>query len=215
MSNRSRRRQAAHETRRRRWLLVGGAVVVVLAAVIALIAGGGDESDTPTARQTGEPTVEGDTLPELDDPASDQAAGRPSPEAIGADFAGNTVSVGAGQGAGLVLFVAHWCPHCQAEVPRLVEWFDAGGLPDGASFTTVVTATDPDQPNYPPEDWLAEERWDRPVLIDDEEGTVADAFGVSGFPFFVALDARGTVVARASGELTIEQIEALLAAAGT
>ena len=28
-----------------------------------------------------------------------------------------------------IFFVAHWCPHCQAEIPRLSEWLKTHGLP--------------------------------------------------------------------------------------
>ena len=38
-------------------------------------------------------------------------------------------------------------------------------------------------------------------------------YGLSGFPFFVAVDSSGKVVERASGELTTQQFDALLAAA--
>ena len=31
----------------------------------------------------------------------------------------------------MVVFLAHWCPHCNAEIPVLNEWRDSGEIPDG------------------------------------------------------------------------------------
>jgi hypothetical protein len=49
-----------------------------------------------------------------------------------------------------------------------------------------------------------------PTLADSDDKQAADAFGLSAFPFFVAVDASGEVVARTSGELTTEQFADLL-----
>ena len=38
---------------------------------------------------------------------------------------------------------------------------------------------------------------------------LSDAFGLSAFPYFVAADAQGNVVARTSGEITTDQFAAL------
>jgi hypothetical protein len=51
------------------------------------------------------------------------------------------------------------------------------------------------------------------VIADDEAGTAATTFGLSAFPYFVAVDADGTVVARASGELTTDQFDDVVALA--
>jgi hypothetical protein len=50
-----------------------------------------------------------------------------------------------------------------------------------------------------------------PVLADDEQSSAATAYGLSAFPFFVAVDAGGKVVARHSGELTPAQLDQLAA----
>ena len=65
----------------------------------------------------------------------------------------------------------------------------------------------------PPSDWLADERWPIPVLADDAQSSAANAAGLNAFPFYVATDGAGKVVARSSGELTIPQIEAMVAKA--
>ena len=51
--------------------------------------------------------------------------------------------------------------------------------------------------------------YDVPTLVDDAEATAANAYGLSGFPFAVAIDADGQVVARTSGEVGSEGLEQL------
>ncbi len=93
----------------------------------------------------------------------------------------------------------------------VVEWVDDAGLPDGVDLAAVATGTDEGQPNFPPTTWLEDAEWPTPVLLDDADDTAGQAYGVSGFPFWVAIDADGNVVARTSGELSPEQLDALAA----
>jgi hypothetical protein len=83
------------------------------------------------------------------------------------------------------------------------------GVFDGVDVTAVATGT-VDQPdrNYPPSAWLKHEKWPFAVLADSEAGTAREAFGVSAYPFFVLVNADGTVAGRGSGELTPAQIRA-------
>jgi thiol-disulfide isomerase/thioredoxin len=108
----------------------------------------------------------------------------------------------------MVLFVAHWCPHCQREVPLVQQWVDQGGLPEGVDLVSVSTAIDPSRPNYPPDAWLAREGWTAPVLVD-ADNSAAEAAGLTAYPFFVAVRADGTVVQRTSCELTTDQLDAI------
>jgi thiol-disulfide isomerase/thioredoxin len=102
----------------------------------------------------------------------------------------------------LVLFVAHWCPHCQREVPLLTDYLKSHPLPNGVDLYTVATATNPQRPNYPPSTWLAKVGWKAPTMADSNDAKAADAFGLSAFPYFVAVDGSGKVVARTTGEIT-------------
>jgi thiol-disulfide isomerase/thioredoxin len=115
-----------------------------------------------------------------------------------------------------VVFLAHWCPHCQREVPRLVEWSESGDLPAGVDVVAVATATTPERDNFPPSAWLTEERWPFDVLLDDARSTAAFAYGLSAYPFFTLLDEQGRVLLRGSGDVDAdsltERIEAALAA---
>jgi thiol-disulfide isomerase/thioredoxin len=190
----------------RRTLVIAAVLVVVLAAVVAAVAAGGGDDDVDLASELGAPSVAGAALAPLEEGVPDPALGQPAPTAT---EGGTTV----GEPGQLVAFVAHWCPHCRAEVPRLVEWIDAGDIPADA-IKLVSTSVDEKAPNYPPSAWLEDEAWPGEVLLDSAAGDVARAFGVSGFPFFVAIDGEGRVAARASGELTLQQVEALLATVG-
>ena len=71
----------------------------------------------------------------------------------------------------------------------------------------VATGTDPKRPNVPPSAWLEEEGWSQPVLADGDAYEVGTAYGLTSFPFWVFVDADGTVVARDSGELSPEQLD--------
>lgn len=220
-----RREQAAS---RPRWLLpalVVAAVIVVGGAAVALSGNQpGDSSALPTRSPgaSGDPVV-GDTpvitglsLVPFENPTDDPAVGRPAPTVVGASFDGRPVTIGGDDRAHILVFLAHWCPHCQAEVPVVQDWIDQGGLPDSVDLVSISTATDPAAPNYPPDEWLAREGWTSPVMVDPT-GSVATAFGLAAFPYFVFVDADGTVAGRITGELPVEDLDAIardLAAGG-
>lgn len=143
----------------------------------------------------------------------DPAVGRTIPAVAGAGYDGEPIELAPDGTAKVIVFVAHWCPHCRAEVPRLVEHLAGTPMPDDVELLTVSTSVKPGAEGYPPAEWLAGEGWTAPVLADDEVGAVADAYGLSAFPFFVAVDAEGRVVERASGELSTERFDALVEAA--
>lgn len=187
--------------------IVGGAIVlmVALVAVIAVLASGGgdDEASSTTAPGTEEMRsveVDGSPLPELPREAADPAVGTPAPTVRGSAFDGSPLSIEPGSPT-LITFLAHWCPHCQREVPVLTDWAADGGVPEGVNVIGVATATNDGQPNYPPSAWLAREEFPFPVIADDANFSAGKAFGLSGFPFFVLLDDDGTVAWRGTGEL--------------
>jgi len=131
---------------------------------------------------------------------------------VGTDFSGNAVRVDAAtDGPTMLVFLAHWCPHCNAEVPVLNELRDAGSFPDDLNIIAVSTAVSPDRPNFPPSRWIKDVDWTYPVIADGVDlaaGTYLGtaAYGLDGFPFIVLTDADGNVAARWSGESTGDQI---------
>ena len=76
------------------------------------------------------------------------------------------------------------------------------GLFDDVAVATSTTST---RPNYPPSSWLAKAGWKAPTLADSEDGKAATAFGLNAFPYFVAVDGSGKVVARTTGEITTDE----------
>ncbi len=190
------------------WVLVGILGLAIVAVVVAALS----QSD-PVEGQTAAVTIDGAPLPQYPESGEDPAVGETAPTLRGSTFTGEPVTIGGpGDQPSIVVFVAHWCPHCQAEVPRLVEWRADGTIPEDIRLVGVATGTDENQPNYPPQAWLEGEDWPGDVLADAEDGAAAEAYGLSGYPYFVALNADGTVAARGSGELDQQGIEELVAA---
>lgn len=197
-------------------LVPAAAVVVALLAAVAIAVGVlGDDDGTggdSGAAQVRPVETDGTALPPYEAGGADVALGEAAPEVRGAGFDGEPVAITADGRPKLVAFLAHWCPHCQAEVPVIVDWLD-GSAPEGVDLIGVSTSVSEARPNYPPSEWLSGEGWDFPTLADDEAGSAAEAYGLTGFPYFVAVDAEGNVAARASGEQSVAQLEALLAEA--
>ena len=185
--------------------------VVAIAAVVLTSDDGDDAATAPSGTGGGVAAVEvdGAALPQGEG-SSDPAIGTAAPALTGSDYAGQAVAITPGaDGPMMVVFLAHWCPHCNNEIPVLQRWEADGGIPDDLQVVGVSTADAADRPNYPPDEWLAEKAWAWPVLADDADQTAAEAYGVTGFPYLTFLDGDGNVVARASGELPVETLQAL------
>lgn len=187
-------------------LIIGVVVAVVLVVTIVLTYGGSD--DTPL--EVGSPSVTGTALPSYDDTAgSDASIGQPVPEVAGTDWNDTPVEITNDGRAKIVVFLAHWCPVCQNEVPVVTSWLAAGSLPEGVDMYTVATGISRVRDNYPPSEWLEREGWEPPVILDDEGSTVAAAFGLPAYPYFVFVNADGTVAGRLSGAVGADTLTAL------
>lgn len=208
------RRHRTPAPQRRPWLWIALGAMVALAAVVAVVASSSPDRTRSTVgvEETRDVEVTGSALAPLG-AGTDPAIGQPIPVVIGATFDGTPVTIGGNGKATVVAFVAHWCPHCQREVPLLSAYLAGHPMPDGVDLVTVATSTSPDRPNYPPSAWLDREDWPGPVLADSADGTAAQAFGLTGFPYFVAVNAAGEVVGRTSGEISTEQFDQLVAVA--
>jgi hypothetical protein len=73
-------------------------------------------------------------------------------------------------------------------------------------LVSVATGIDPTRPNYPPEAWLQREGWSVPVIADPTN-SVAGAYGLPAYPYWVFIGPDGKVVARAVGEISIPDLE--------
>lgn len=207
--------QKRHARRQRRQRLARNVGLAVLALVVVVglafwLGSGGTDVTLGVA----EAQVEGDEepLPPLDPAGADPAVGQPAPTVAGETPAGEALTIGAGAGQAQALtFMAHWCPHCQDEVPEVVDWVADGALPDDVELVAVSSRHDPARPNWPPDEWLAGEDWPGSVLVDATDAA-AEAYGLTATPFWVFVDADGEVVARVSGRITRAQFEEATAA---
>lgn len=224
-SRRTAARDRDHAAGRNRWLLpvVGGGLLVAAAVIAIVLSGtdsGGGSSALPSAAASAlpsgsggpsasgvagtEPVVTGVPLTAFTDSSSDTSVGQVIPAVTSP-----TGSITLDGRPKVLIFLAHWCSYCQKEVPIVQAWLDQGGLPADVDLVSVSTSIDPTLPNYPPEAWLAKERWTPPVIVDSEK-VVANAFGLSAFPYFVFVNGDGTLKGRLTGALPIDDIETII-----
>lgn len=221
-----------------KWIVAGIAVVLVAIAGIAIVGGGSDGggstndgtgsqvtngsdgSDGNATSAAGEyqpVTFSGEALPTLEEsvpaPGADPAVGMAAPVLSGFGFNGMEMTVKPAGQPVLLVFLAHWCPHCNAEIPRLIEWKESGQMPESLVVVGVATGSRSDQPNWPPSQWLVDKEWPWPVMADSETQDAALAMGVGGYPGLVLLSGDGTVLARRSGEASVSELNDWVAAA--
>lgn len=192
-------------------IAIGAALLVVLITVIVFaVQDGGGDSNNKVAFQSA--TVTGDALPDLGEGAADPAVGQTIPTIVGKSFDGSKVEIKPG-GPQIIAVLAHWCPHCQSEVPKIAQWQADGELDSKVKITGVSTAADESRGNFPPASWLEKEEWKNPTMVDTPTSAVLNALGVTGFPTLIAVKDDGTVALRLSGELSLDQVKSLASAA--
>lgn len=190
------------------WWILGGIVVIGLVAWLAVGIAGEEEPD-PTIG-FGSPVVEGTALPPYDSTAGDTATGTTAPTATGADWNGNPVTIEPDGTPKIVVFLAHWCPHCQAEAPVIQQWIDQGNLPSDVEMVSISTLANQLRGNWPPQDWLEDIGWTTPVIMDDQASTLATSYGLTSTPMFMVLDGDNVNLMRVSGELSTDALDELV-----
>jgi thiol-disulfide isomerase/thioredoxin len=209
------------------------AALVVVAGLVAILATrGGDDSaasqpaaSDPVGGSTattappsgtpivyGEVTVTGDPVPPTPE-GGQPPIGSAVPTISGTDYFGNPMTIEPGSGPLMIVVLAHWCPHCNAEIPRIIEWADEGGVPEGLDIVAISTAVTETRPNFPPAEWLQGKQWRWPALADSDTFAAAEAVGTTSFPTVVIVGADGTVAGSWSGESSVEEIDARVDAA--
>jgi thiol-disulfide isomerase/thioredoxin len=189
---------------------VAGAGVVALLIAAVLFGGSVGETAVPIEEVVGSPQVDG-SLPPMGNSNVDQTAtGQEAPTVTGTDFDGEEVTITNDGRPKAIVFLAHWCPHCQAEVPSVQRWLNDTGGVDGVDMYSVTTAVDPRRNNYPPQRWLEDEGWTVPIIRDNAASSVLTAHGNGGFPFWVFTNSDGTVALRVAGEIPINDLEQIL-----
>ncbi len=208
-------------------IIVVGVIVLVLglAGAAVLLTGGDDESSGvlapgETPRETYGDDVEqnrpvqvtGDALVGLDTVVDvDPAVGQAMPVIEGAGFDGRPITVGGPtDGPTMYVFLAHWCPHCNDEIPELIDLKNSDGIPEGMNVVAISTGVDDGAPNYPPSEWLVDKDWPSqwPVMADSVDSTSFVVNGGGGFPYLMIVDADGNVLDRASGTKSAEDLAA-------
>jgi cytochrome c biogenesis protein CcmG, thiol:disulfide interchange protein DsbE len=173
------------------------------------------EVEAALAAVLGEVEVVGEPLPQFVDGAADPAVGTTAPVVVGADYDGNDVRIDAvADGPTMVVVVAHWCPFCNDELPKINQLLDEGRIPDGVNVVLVSSGLAPDRANFPPDAWLESAGWTLPVVADGPGDTASfaasSAYGTAGVPFVTLIDGEGTVTGRWAGARDIEQLAAAL-----
>jgi len=194
-------------------------VVVGIAGAVALGTSGGS-SDTTTDTVVTVPggvqpaeyqkvSSTGGMLAPLPESGADTETGKSVAVLKGYDLQGRPVTIDpAGEGkATMVVFLAHWCPHCNREIPVLNKWRESGEVPTGLRVVGITTGSKADQANWPPSKWMTAMKWPFEVMADSEAQEAARAYGVGGYPFMAFVGANGKITARTSGEIPVEQLQ--------
>jgi cytochrome c biogenesis protein CcmG/thiol:disulfide interchange protein DsbE len=162
------------------------------------------------AQAYGTVTVTGDALPALVTGATDTAVGLPLPDISGFDFQGDPVTISNDGHPKVIVALAHWCPHCNNELPLILDWYNAG-LPGGIEAYSLSVYATPGRANFPPAIWLADADWTLPVIADDQAGTLVQTLGIPAVPFWLLVNTDGTVLQRGTGEVPATTLDAIVA----
>jgi thiol-disulfide isomerase/thioredoxin len=176
------------------WTLTisGGLLVVAVAVVIGVVlvnrARSGQIENPPTPLAA--PAI-GAAAPDFSAKASDGST------ITKADIAGKPT---------LMVFFASWCPHCQAEAPKLKALAEAN--PD-VNLVFLGVGYQDTQKGI----WDFQSKFSLPVPTYDDGGKAASVYGVSSFPTLVSVDKTGTIRDRDTGEVTPDRLNSLVAKA--
>ena len=225
MAQNERKKKKASSGDSMRTILYVVLVVVGIAGAVVLGTSGGS-SDTTTDTVVTVPggvqpaeyqkvSSTGGLLAPLPESGADTETGKSVAVLKGYDLQGRPVTIDpAGEGkATMVVFLAHWCPHCNREIPVLNKWRESGEVPTGLRVIGITTGSKADQANWPPSKWMTAMKWPFEVMADSEAQEAAAAYGVAGYPFMAFVGANGKITARTSGEVPVEQIQSFANAA--
>ena len=219
MAQNERKKKKASSGDSMRTILYVVLVVVGIAGAVALgTSGGSSETTTDTVvtvpggvqpAEYQKVSSTGGMLAPLPESGADTETGKSVAVLKGYDLQGRPVTIDpAGEGkATMVVFLAHWCPHCNREIPVLNKWRESGEVPTGLRVVGVTTGSKADQANWPPSKWMTAMKWPFEVMADSEAQEAAAAYGVAGYPFIAFVGANGKITARTSGEIPVEQLQ--------
>ena len=192
-------------------ILVGVAVLAFVGVVAVLSAA--EVSDIPSVDEVAGPvSVEGAPVSvAYPESGPDPAVGLPSPVITVLDYDDQEVVIGAPGNPQVLVFLAHWCPVCDRELPTLRDIVSADGVPDGVELVLVTTGLDPGRPNWPPKRWLGDAGLASVTTVRDDVGDpLMRAFGLRAYPAWTVIDSEGNIAARRQGLLTAVAVAQLL-----
>ena len=200
-----------------------GVVSLILILIIVLIFSG-NSSNQVTGSFKGNININGDTVAELPQhfdrncifhsvtlcQSFESAGNIIIPDIEGISISGEPFKIQNDGRKKIILFLAHWCPHCQVEVEVFKSWIKTRGVPNDFDIYGIATANNPSQENYPPEIWLKEGEWKFPTIIDTDSDNIAKIFGVTSFPYWVLVDSDNKILTRLTGTFKEEEIDVIV-----
>lgn len=139
------------------------------------------------------------------------AAGMPLVPNFTLESPNGPVSLSDFEGKQVVLyFWASWCPACKAGMPEkqeLYDWMEENDIP---GTLLAVNLTDGAQETRETCDaYIEDNGYTFPVLYE-ENGALANMFGITAIPVTVVIDAEGYMKGGMVGSMPIETIEGML-----
>lgn len=204
-------------------VVIGVVVLAGIAVALVFLLGRGDREQAAATSVTSTSSPQRGSLgSEEDNPASSGAnahvedltvsgtatANAPAPPLAGPDVVTNEpLSLASVKGKPtLLVFWAHWCPHCQKMMPVFQQFADDHS--DAFNVLTVATAigAQPSQPQFSsPKRLMTTQDITLPTMRDGD-GAAATAYDVTGFPAMYLVDANGVLVGSAQGEMSPQQL---------
>ena len=157
------------------------------------------------------PSVPAGSLAQFEQGQPDAALGMVLGEVSGVEYYSETeMTIDPSDGTARAWLVwAHWCPHCQRELPPLSDWYteNASDYPN-VELISISSSIDPTRGN-PLEPYLDELQLPFPTILDPDLA-LAEQFGLSAYPFWVFTAGDGTTLLRVAGFLEIDQVAEIL-----
>ena len=129
---------------------------------------------------------------------------------------GSQIVLGESKFPTVLIVLAHWCPHCRNEVREIATFFsdysDEQGeiIIDGVRFMSLVTSIKNDRSNFPPHEWLINENWVLPTLVDNQSSDISSALRVRSFPSYIIFDRYGYIIGMIPGRIEKQGIKNLI-----
>jgi thiol-disulfide isomerase/thioredoxin len=193
------RRAAERRAERLRSLGYGFGAVVLIAAAVVVLNSNGRGNGRPAS--PGSVHVSGAPRSEL------LAEGMPVPDFSAPGLVGGVVDRSDYEGSPVVLAIwASWCPHCQAELPRLASVMESYPTVKLLSITTYVG----ERSGPSPAQFMKDAGLTFQVALDDANHTLANAFGVQAFPTVYFVNSDGTIMRALDGEVDDATLRTLI-----